>query len=103
MLEDAAAKVKKHGFINYFGTQRFGTGPICFTQLVFMYCLTSPSSGTINTHDIGRMLLQSKWSEAIDLLLKPRPFEEQASTEARTYFQQTGDIYGELKLTSLFQ
>jgi tRNA pseudouridine13 synthase len=75
VLVAAAEEVKKYGFINYFGTQRFGTG-------------------TIATHDIGRLLLQGRWEEAIDFLLKPRPFEEPKSTEARKYYRDTGDVSG---------
>ena len=48
----ACEAVKKYGFANYFGTQRFGTGK------------------SFSTADIGRLLLQCKWQEAVDAILK---------------------------------
>ena len=49
----AAEGLRSSGFINYFGLQRFGVGPI-------------------TTHAVGAALLKGQWQEAIDLLLMPR-------------------------------
>ncbi len=67
--------VKENGFINYFGIQRFGTG-------------------AIPTHRLGRLLLQSKWAETIDLLMKPRRYEDEQTMEARMHYWKTGDLNG---------
>eukprot|EP01126_Amoeba_proteus_P021452 TRINITY_DN2179_c0_g2_i7.p1 TRINITY_DN2179_c0_g2~~TRINITY_DN2179_c0_g2_i7.p1 ORF type:complete len:484 (+),score=65.52 TRINITY_DN2179_c0_g2_i7:72-1523(+) len=67
----ACESVKTNGFINYFGTQRFGTG-------------------CVSTHHVGKLLLQGKWDKAIDLLLRPRSFEKQDATEARMYWISSG-------------
>lgn len=42
--------VKKNGFVNYFGMQRFG-------------------SYSIRTHEIGREILNHNWAEVIRLIL----------------------------------
>ena len=55
-LETVMNSVKERGFINYFGTQRFGTQGI-------------------PTHDIGRELIMGRYSEAVDMILKPREGE----------------------------
>ncbi|XP_023223829.1 pseudouridylate synthase 7 homolog [Centruroides sculpturatus] len=51
------------GFINYYGLQRFGTT-------------------SVPTYEIGRALLEGKWDQAIDLILKPRSKD---SSEPETY------------------
>lgn len=43
-IEEAVASLRSQGFINYYGTQRFGTS-------------------TVPTHRIGRELLRSQWQE----------------------------------------
>jgi len=53
------------GFINYFGLQRFGTVP------------------SVKTSDIGLALIKSEWLTAIELILKPRPNEDQTLARAR--------------------
>lgn len=53
-IENALSKIKKNGFLNYFGLQRFGTSDV-------------------PTHVVGLAILREDWQEAIDLLLKPRP------------------------------
>lgn len=73
-IEIAMLALKDHGFINYYGLQRFGT------------------IANIPTHDIGRALLQGNWNEAINLILKPRDFEQdKCLAEARKIYKQTGD------------
>jgi tRNA pseudouridine13 synthase len=49
-VDSAIVSLREHGFINYFGLQRFG-------------------SGRVPTHHIGLALLRGKWREALDLIL----------------------------------
>jgi len=51
IIEGCCSSLKEKGFINYFGLQRFGTGEV-------------------PTHDIGKILLQSKFEEAVSLILQ---------------------------------
>lgn len=50
---NAVQCLESSGFINYFGLQRFG-------------------SYQVSTHSIGKSILQNKWVEAFDLILKPK-------------------------------
>ncbi|XP_072025722.1 pseudouridylate synthase 7 homolog isoform X2 [Amphiura filiformis] len=52
-LTEAMTSFKDVGFINYFGMQRFG-------------------NSSIATYMVGIALLKCKWSEAVELILKPR-------------------------------
>ncbi len=64
-IENCVNSLKQTGFVNYFGLQRFGNS------------IDAP------THAIGRLLIQNKLKEAIDLILKPRkgsPFEREQVT-----------------------
>ena len=71
-LEPVMKFFKENGFINYFGTQRFGT------------------SVGVPTSSVGKALLASKFSEAIDLILKPREHERLHSLrEARQIWADT--------------
>ena len=54
VVDTAVQGLRAHGFINYFGLQRFGTG-------------------TIPTHHVGRALLRGEWGIAINLILTPHP------------------------------
>ncbi|XP_051170988.1 pseudouridylate synthase 7 homolog isoform X2 [Leptopilina boulardi] len=73
-IQIAMLALKDHGFINYYGLQRFGT------------------IANIPTHNIGRTLLQGNWQEAINLILKPRDSErDKCLAEARQIYKQTGD------------
>ncbi|RKP11202.1 pseudouridine synthase [Thamnocephalis sphaerospora] len=57
--------LREHGFINYYGTQRFGTG-------------------IVSTQEVGAKMLKSDWSGAVDLLLMPgEPAGQEASRHAR--------------------
>lgn len=80
--EETVAKAVKalgtSGFINYFGLQRFGTH-------------------AIPTHVIGAALLRGAWSEAIDLILKPREADRADAAAARTIYDETGDALAALK------
>lgn len=73
-IELAMQSLKNNGFINYYGLQRFGT------------------IAAIPTHHIGKTLLQGKWKEAIELILKPRECEQQKEMiEAREIYEKTKD------------
>ncbi|XP_068754742.1 pseudouridylate synthase 7 homolog [Montipora capricornis] len=77
-IEEGLKSLKVNGFINYFGLQRFGTT-------------------SVPTHKIGLALLQSKWSEAIDLLLNPRDGEQDGVTAARQHWKETKNAKEALK------
>jgi len=72
---------QEHGFINYFGTQRFGT------------------SAGVPTSDIGKALLQGDFSEAVNLILRPREYERLHSLrEARDIWSKTKDAHKALSV-----
>lgn len=71
--------LKKNGFINYYGMQRFGTA-------------------AIPTHAIGLALLQSDWHKAVDLLLRHRPGEHPDVVAARDAWLVEKDLDKALKL-----
>lgn len=52
-IDKAMQSISGKGFVNYFGLQRFGTR-------------------SIQTHEIGLAILQSKWDKAVDLVLSYR-------------------------------
>ncbi|KAK0180099.1 hypothetical protein PV327_005775 [Microctonus hyperodae] len=78
-IERAMTSLRDNGFINYYGLQRFG------------------SVAAIPTYEIGKALLQGKWNEAIDLILKPRSGEPRDMTEAREIYAKTKDAGAALK------
>ncbi|KRY32609.1 Microfibrillar-associated protein 1 [Trichinella spiralis] len=55
-IEECIKQWKEVGFINYYGAQRFGTGPV-------------------HTHEVGKLMLHRKWKEAAELLLQPHSNE----------------------------
>lgn len=72
-IEAAVESLKAHGFINYYGLQRFGTM-------------------AVKSHDVGIKLLQGKWQEAIDLILAPREDETDGMAKhARRIWAQERD------------
>ncbi len=72
-IDSAIKSLKEQGFINYYGLQRFG-------------------SMSVKSHDIGIKLLQSKYQEAIDLILAPRDDEfDGMAKEARRIWSETKD------------
>ncbi|TYG47018.1 hypothetical protein ES288_D11G304200v1 [Gossypium darwinii] len=77
-IQASAESLGRHGFINYFGLQRFG-------------------SGSIPTHHIGATLLRGEWKAAASTILDPREGERNIISKAREYYKQTGDIDGTLK------
>jgi len=76
VLQRAAKSMKDNGFINYFGTQRFGK----FT----------------NTHLVGIAVLQGKFKEAIGILMDPNTDDRPDIVTARTNWQERFK-YGENK------
>lgn len=74
VIEKAMVSLRDNGFINYYGLQRFGT------------------IAAIPTYEIGLALLQGKWAEAVDLILKPREGEQDINlAEARELYKDTKD------------
>ncbi|KAI3506310.1 hypothetical protein L1887_28667 [Cichorium endivia] len=74
-VKAAADALGKHGFINYFGMQRFG-------------------SGSIPTHLIGAKLLKGEWKEAVSMILDPRDDDIRS---IREYYKESEDIEGTLR------
>ncbi len=64
-VEKCLSALEKKGFINYFGLQRFGT------------------VASVKTSDVGLALIKSNWLGAIELILKPRPNEDQTLAKTR--------------------
>ncbi len=63
-IEEMLENVKKNGFINYYGLQRFGTS----------------SAGT---HEYGRLILRGDWKGAVHLLLAAKTEDTPDVTAAR--------------------
>lgn len=68
----AVESTRKHGFINYFGLQRFGIGD-------------TP------THKVGEYLLLGKWKDAIESILSPGNMGNDHLQEALNVFKRDGD------------
>lgn len=77
-IKAAADSLGRHGFINYFGLQRFGTG-------------------SVPTHLIGATLLRGEWKTAVSLILDPREGERDVIRMAREYYKESNDIEGTLR------
>ncbi|XP_058065969.1 pseudouridylate synthase 7 homolog [Anopheles bellator] len=71
--------LREHGFINYYGLQRFGN------------CASVP------TYRVGIELLKGCWKEACELIMKPREDEPHFMAEMRTIWAQTHDAAEALK------
>ncbi|XP_042208197.1 pseudouridylate synthase 7 homolog isoform X2 [Homarus americanus] len=78
VINSAIESLKSTGFINYYGTQRFGTS-------------------NIHTHVIGRELLKSNWQQAVNLILAPRENDIPEVNRCRTTWKETGDAEAALK------
>uniref|UniRef100_A0A915MZC1 TRUD domain-containing protein n=1 Tax=Meloidogyne javanica TaxID=6303 RepID=A0A915MZC1_MELJA len=73
-------KWKTNGFLNYFGSQRFGA---CGVQ----------------TAEIGRLILNQKWEEAVKALLKPRSDSSSSKiTECLKHYTDSGNAKEALQL-----
>ncbi|KAI8555938.1 hypothetical protein RHMOL_Rhmol05G0214600 [Rhododendron molle] len=89
-IKASADALGKHGFINYFGLQRFG-------------------SGSVPTHLVGATLLRGEWRNAVDMLLDPREGDilfyvsmcagdnKDSIQKVREYYKESNDIDGTLK------
>ncbi|XP_029470895.1 pseudouridylate synthase 7 homolog [Rhinatrema bivittatum] len=78
-VQQAMTSLKDIGFINYYGMQRFGTT-------------------AVPTYQVGRAILQNRWSEVIDLILKPRPGAEKGYlVKCREEWAKTRDADAALK------
>ena len=79
-LESVMKSFRDTGFINYFGTQRFGTQGV-------------------PTHEIGKELLMGNYSAVIDLILKPRENESMlALKQAREVWKEERDAHKALQI-----
>ncbi|EPQ59476.1 tRNA pseudouridine synthase D [Gloeophyllum trabeum ATCC 11539] len=72
-LARAMASLRQHGFVNYYGMQRFGTA-------------------SIPTHSIGRALLRGDWHAAVSMILRERPGEHPDVVRARRAWLVEGDL-----------
>ncbi|XLS60362.1 hypothetical protein HN51_014590 [Arachis hypogaea] len=79
-IKASADALGRHGFINYFGLQRFG-------------------SGSVPTHLIGAALFRGEWELAVDMILDPRDGDIlfHAIAKARKYYKDGKDIEGTLR------
>ncbi|XP_078409316.1 pseudouridylate synthase 7 homolog isoform X2 [Cetorhinus maximus] len=77
-VEQAMTSLRDIGFINYYGMQRFGTT-------------------AVPTYHVGKAILHNKWSEVIDLILKPRPGERGYLVKCREEWAKTKDPEAALK------
>ncbi|GAA5865441.1 hypothetical protein JCM8547_001245 [Rhodosporidiobolus lusitaniae] len=68
-IHDSLASLRTHGFINYYGMQRFGTAPV-------------------PTHVVGLALLRGEWQLAIELIMSIREGEQQDMHLARMLWQE---------------
>ncbi|XP_049848089.1 uncharacterized protein LOC126311183 [Schistocerca gregaria] len=76
---DACDFVKKFGFINYFGCQRFGTH-------------------VVRTHWVGRLCLLGKWREVIECILAPEERDSSAIREAMKSYDSSAGAKAALSL-----
>ncbi|KAF7639323.1 TRUD domain-containing protein [Meloidogyne graminicola] len=72
-------KWKTNGFLNYFGSQRFGS---CGVQ----------------TSEIGRLILNQKWEEAVKALLAPRSDAPERINKCLKHFNDSGNAKQALQL-----
>ncbi|XP_030071896.1 pseudouridylate synthase 7 homolog [Microcaecilia unicolor] len=78
-VQQAMTSLRDIGFINYYGMQRFGTT-------------------AVSTYQVGRAILQNKWNEVMDLILKPRPGAEKGyMVKCREEWAKTKDPDAALK------
>ncbi|KAM7539636.1 hypothetical protein Aperf_G00000021253 [Anoplocephala perfoliata] len=71
VIHKAIQDWQKHGFINYFGLQRFG------------HCAVA------RTFDIGREIIRGNWENAINLILTPTHSELPVVQQIKERYQQT--------------
>ncbi|XP_067646698.1 pseudouridylate synthase 7 homolog [Eurosta solidaginis] len=73
IIETSLENIREHGFINYFGLQRFGH-----------------HQGT-PTHDVGVALLKSDYKTAVELILKPHEHDLPFMIKIRKLWWETRD------------
>ncbi|KAJ2469550.1 multisubstrate pseudouridine synthase 7 [Coemansia sp. RSA 2337] len=71
--------IRRTGFINYYGMQRFGTQ-------------------SISSHSVGIAVLKADWQAATDLILKPRPGDRKEVRKARQVWSEKKDASAALEL-----
>ncbi|XP_008109306.2 pseudouridylate synthase PUS7L isoform X1 [Anolis carolinensis] len=81
---EAMEKVKKNGFINYYGPQRFGQGQ------------------NIHTDQIGLALLNEEMVKAVKLFFTPEDSDDPVN-KAKKYFLETEDAKGTLAMLPDFK
>lgn len=67
LLLEAAKSMKEKGFVNYFGTQRFGKYN--------------------DTHKVGVAVLQGDYRKAVDIIMEPKPDDRKDAEEGRKDWQ----------------
>ncbi|KAI6652314.1 hypothetical protein LOD99_7329 [Oopsacas minuta] len=78
-LTSSIESLKKNGFVNYFGLQRFGN-----------------IGG--ETHIVGKLILQKRWEDAVNMLLGgERRDEDERTATARGIWRKTHDVKAALK------
>jgi tRNA pseudouridine13 synthase len=78
-IETSLRSLQENGFLNYYGLQRFG------------------NSREIPTYEIGKKLLDSKFKEACELIMKPRSGEKPFMEKMRNVWWKTQDAPAALK------
>ncbi|GFR01775.1 pseudouridylate synthase 7 homolog [Trichonephila clavata] len=78
IIKKAIASLSTKGFINYYGMQRFGTS-------------------SVPTHSIGRLLLCLEWEKVIELILTPKPEDDEELHNAKKVWAETKDAKLALK------
>ncbi|KAI1294910.1 Pseudouridylate synthase 7 -like protein [Halotydeus destructor] len=78
-VSEAFTALSNHGFINYFGTQRFG-------------------SGHVRTQEIGLAILRQDWEKAVNFILSPTFRDKRAKD--RPTFNECMKLYQETKNAS---
>lgn len=73
LVDEAVAALREHGFINYYGLQRFGT------------------NSAAPTHLIGRSLLRGEFKQAVELIMRPKAGERTDISDARRLYLEGGD------------
>lgn len=78
-IEQSLESLKRFGFINYYGLQRFG------------------NCTEVTTFDVGRALLKSDFKEAVDLILKERDGEPESMRKMRLCWKEKRDAKEAMK------
>eukprot|EP00112_Aurelia_sp_Birch-Aquarium-sp1_P005711 Seg1647.9 transcript_id=Seg1647.9/GoldUCD/mRNA.D3Y31 product="Pseudouridylate synthase 7-like-like protein" protein_id=Seg1647.9/GoldUCD/D3Y31 len=79
VIDTAVTSIRKNGFVNYFGSQRFGF-----------------EDSPVNSADVGLAMLKGDFIKAVDLLLTPSGYDDDVD-QAKKYFRETRDVAGTIK------